>query len=510
MSLHKTISYASFAVVLGTVSASADITGPEVWENWKTSFGSFGYDITATEDQSGDTFTVSDIALRNTLPDDMGQVEMQMETITFTSQSDGSVSVVFPATTRVNASADIDGEKVTFAIDMAMSDPSMRISGDSENMKTEMSSAEMSVTLADYSVDIDEELPEDLFVFAMTMRDLDFTSDYRRDGDKAFFDYTYGASQLSYQVALNAPTGEDEGFDLNGEVNAISVTSEGQMPTAPVDVLNWAELLKGGMSVTSTFSYTGGGSMSAEIVERYSPPATVQTSSSAGSLKVAMGPNGVEYDVRAKDQTLNMVGGEVPIPVELAVAEAGFHLLFPIIADAEREQDFALGILYKDFTISDMIWGLFDPAGQLPRDPATIKLDLSGKVKVLVDYLDPNFDESDFMGQPMEISALTFKEVLISALGVNASANGAMTFDNENKRPFQPIPDPIGQIDVRVEGINGLMDTAISMGLVPEDQAMMPRMMMGMFTVPEGDDILTSTIEMKEGGEIYANGQRLQ
>jgi hypothetical protein len=34
------------------------------------------------------------------------------------------------------------------------------------------------------------------------------------------------------------------------------------------------------------------------------------------------------------------------------------------------------------------------------------------------------------------------------------------------------------------------------MGLIPEDQAMMPRMMLGMFATPVGDDMLTSTIEV--------------
>ena len=50
----------------------------------------------------------------------------------------------------------------------------------------------------------------------------------------------------------------------------------------------------------------------------------------------------------------------------------------------------------------------------------------------------------------------------------------------------------------------------MAMGLVPDDQMMGMRMMMGMFAVPAGEDALTSRIEFRDDGGIYANGQRIQ
>jgi hypothetical protein len=38
----------------------------------------------------------------------------------------------------------------------------------------------------------------------------------------------------------------------------------------------------------------------------------------------------------------------------------------------------------------------------------------------------------------------------------------------------------------------------------------MPRMMLGMFATPVGDDMLTSTIEVNAEGHVLANGQRLR
>jgi hypothetical protein len=62
----------------------------------------------------------------------------------------------------------------------------------------------------------------------------------------------------------------------------------------------------------------------------------------------------------------------------------------------------------------------------------------------------------------------------------------------QTSKPSFPRPES-GKLYIN---INGLVDKLIQMGLIPEDQAMMPRMMLGMFATPVGDDMLTSTIEV--------------
>ena len=55
------------------------------------------------------------------------------------------------------------------------------------------------------------------------------------------------------------------------------------------------------------------------------------------------------------------------------------------------------------------------------------------------------------------------------------------------------------------------MDKLVAMGLLPQDQAMGARMMLGLFARPgEGEDTLVSKIEVSGDGAISANGQRLQ
>jgi len=48
------------------------------------------------------------------------------------------------------------------------------------------------------------------------------------------------------------------------------------------------------------------------------------------------------------------------------------------------------------------------------------------------------------------------------------------------------------------------------MGLIPEEQVMGARMMMGMFANAVGDDQLVSRLEINDQNHVIVNGQRIQ
>ena len=72
--------------------------------------------------------------------------------------------------------------------------------------------------------------------------------------------------------------------------------------------------------------------------------------------------------------------------------------------------------------------------------------------------------------------------------------------------------EPVGKLNGTFAGVNGLMDKLVAMGFVPEEQMMGMRMMLAMFAKPvDGQpDQLTSEIEFREGGSIFANGQQVK
>jgi hypothetical protein len=158
--------------------------------------------------------------------------------------------------------------------------------------------------------------------------------------------------------------------------------------------------------------------------------------------------------------------------------------------------------------MSEMLWAMFDPNAQLPRNPATIALDLTGKARLLFSLLDPA--TASAIGPdtaPAEVKELDINRLEIAAAGAELTGNGAFAFDNN----AGPVPKPQGAIDLKLTGGNALIDKLVATGLLPEDQAMGVRMMMGLLAVPGATpDTLNSKIEINEQGHVLANGQRIQ
>ena len=207
-----------------------------------------------------------------------------------------------------------------------------------------------------------------------------------------------------------------------------------------------------------------------------------------------------------------MSGGDIPLPIEVAMKQWGFDLLMPI-SKSDDEQDFALQANISDFSMSDLLWGLADPTSALPHDPATVAFDIAGKAKLFFDLLDEEqmLAASTGAALPGELNVLQLNSLIVKAAGAELTGDGDFTFDNSDLTTFPGVPAPTGTIDLKLTGLNGLLDTLVAMGMMPEDQVMGMRMMMGMFAVVgEGEDTLTSKIEVSGDGQIKANGQRIQ
>jgi hypothetical protein len=111
---------------------------------------------------------------------------------------------------------------------------------------------------------------------------------------------------------------------------------------------------------------------------------------------------------------------------------------------------------------------------------------------------------------PGALESLDIPALQLTIGGAELTGNGSLTFDNTDLTTFQGMPAPTGVINLALSGGNGLLDKLIALGLVPEDQAMGARMMMGMFARPGTEpDTLTSTLEFKDKG-FFANGMQLQ
>ncbi len=156
---------------------------------------------------------------------------------------------------------------------------------------------------------------------------------------------------------------------------------------------------------------------------------------------------------------------------------------------------------------------MFDPTAVLPRDPATLIIDTTGKLRWLFDIFDPEAAAlvETTGGEPAEVEALEINNLVLSLIGAELTGEGGFTFDNSDKTTFDGMPKPTGSIALNLIGANGVMDNLVKLGFVPEEQVMGARMMLGLFARPgAGADELVSEIQVTEDGQVLANGQRLR
>lgn len=150
---------------------------------------------------------------------------------------------------------------------------------------------------------------------------------------------------------------------------------------------------------------------------------------------------------------------------------------------------------------------MFDPAGVLDREPATVVLDTSGEMIVLQDGLDGDFSEFMTMDHaPVDIRSLDLNKLSIKLAGVEVTGDGALAFITRFEKPW-----PVGGVSLTVTGADKLLDGLVQLGFVQDLQALALRGMVEALARP-GDtpDDFGLTIETGEDGSVLVNDQRIQ
>ncbi len=498
---------AAFVLVVAANSVSADVSAQDVWSDWKSYLSGVGYSISGSESQSGGTLTVSDMKMAMLLPEQEGNVSFTMSEVTFTENGDGTVNVAFPAEFPINFDVQVEGEdSVQGSLLYAHSGTTMVVSGSPEDMITSFTSAMTTVTLGPIVVD-GETVPADIARFSMSLEGV-VGQTRMTIADLRSYAQTMTATTISYDFAFDDPDSDDQGV-FTGKMDGLSFEGTSTIPTS-MSAGDMAQMLKDGFAFDGSFSYTGGnGSMNGTgDGESFG----IETSSTGGTIGVAMDASRLSYDVQQSGSNISIATPDLPFPVNLSMSDAAFKLDMPV-AKSDEEQPFAMTVRMGEFSVPDELWGMFDPAAILPRGPASLILDLSGRAKVLYDLMDPESMAAVEAGQaaPGELNALTVNELLVSAAGTKLTGTGDFTFDNSDLVTYDGMPAPMGTANLSLSGANGLLDKLIQMGIMSDNDAMGARMMMGMLAVPgEAPDTLNSVIEFAPGGQILANGQRIK
>lgn len=495
-------------ISLFSTVAFADLTPAQVWGDWRSYLEGMGYQITATEADSGGSLTVSDINLSFALPED-GDMSMGLGTIRFDQNRDGTVAIVMPDTMPITMQGRDSGpgaEETTMTMIYTQTGHALTASGDPSEMTYLYTADAVALNLDSLQVG-DEVIGRDRARIAVNASNIDATTTMTI-GDARGYSQSGRIDGATYDIFFIDPENPAMQAAITGNVSGVTMNGTGTIPRDLPNAADMSQMLAAGFDVNGSFAYTGGAS-NFDIKDPENGDYVMATTSSGGQLSVDMGSDGLAYAGSQQNVNMGVTVAGMPFPFEIAMAQSGFNLAMPVSA-SEEPQDFALGLTFGDFTMSDMIWSTFDPAGQLPRDPATVILDLAGKAKLLVDWMNPEA-AAQMSGPPGALEGLTLNNLVVDAAGARLEGAGAVTFDGTGPSMMPGMANPVGEVNMSLTGGNALLDKLVAMGLLPQDQAMGARMMMGLFAVPgDAPDTLKSNIQFTQDGQILANGQRIR
>ncbi|MCA0929329.1 DUF2125 domain-containing protein [Ruegeria profundi] len=497
---------AVLAYALVTQGALADVTAQQVWDDWQAYLSQMGYTVSAEQSTAGNVTTITDMKVVATVPDASGSFEMNVPQMTLTENGDGTVNIGLPESLPMTLSGEEDGEAFSVDIEYYHTGLEMVVSGDPDDMTYDYSAPALGLKLGGLQVD-DETIPEDSLDMDLKLSDL-AGSTRMKIGDSRSVDQNMTAATLTYDLVFNDPEGSDDG-KINGSLNQLTFEGTSVVPD-DFDGTDPQAFFENGFSFSGLFTYASGQTAIAGTSE--GEAFSMGSESEGGRFGVSIDDQRLAYDVEQNSSKLAVTTDDLPFPIEIAMANAGMKFEFPV-QQSEEVQPFGFAMNLKDFTMSDVLWSMFDPAGALPRDPATIALDATGTAKILTNLFDPESVEAmETTGAaPGELHSLKINELLVSLVGAELTGDGDFTFDNSNAAEFDGMPTPTGVANLQLVGANALIDTLISMGLVDENEAIGARMMMGMMAVPgDAPDTLNSKIEFTEDGQILANGQRIK
>lgn len=497
---------------LAAPMALADVTAEDVWNNLVTAGDTYGEQISGTLTKNGNITNVSDMSVAIAMAD--GAVSIDFGGMSLTERSDGTVLVQIDASTDFAFNADLQSIGETFAITGTMTSSGFNAtaSGDPDNVTYTYAVPSGDLSISNLKVEADELDDEDVTGdVAIRFGFTEFNSVYNvdiRNGLLLAGNANYGAIAVTADADIVAD-GEAvkvafklDVADLIGTVS-LALSEKAASP-------DLASLIAAGLDLA--YNFTSGASTTMVDIDSPEGQFTMKSSATGGKLNMVANGETLSYGGENTGITMAVSGSDIPFPeVTAGIGRGAFGITLP---SSVRDEDGDIGfeIALEDVTVADFLWGLFDPTGKLPRDPATIALALSGKGKLLVDIYAPDAAETlAFGGMPAEVQNINIDRLDISAAGAAATGSGAFTFDNTDLETFDGMPRPEGTANISMSGVNGLMDNLVSLGLLPQDQVLGARMMMGIFARPgAGEDTLESELTIGPDGSVSANGQRLR
>jgi hypothetical protein len=505
--------FSSTALVLALASpAFADITADDAWMALRANIDAIGGELNVQKAQTGDTLAITDATWAFDLPFDGGRVEVDMADTEFTENGDGTVTLTYPNPAQYSVRVSPKDEAPFSAtIDFGYENSVLTASGTPQDVTFDFAMDRMTMALS--QLDFED---KDTTEVEMTGTLDAYKGQMRVEIGSQVHTSLWGETGPQDVTFSMVSTGEENAGSMEQSSGHESSRTEMTMilPKGGMAFTNLAASLEQGLAldVKATLAgYFNNQTMQAngQVVSQQ------DQKSDTYDVQVGLGRDGIRLvgDAKGIDGTV-MMPQVFPLPITYAAQSAGGELSAPVSA-GDQLQNASVVMNLNGVTLAETLWSMVDPNQELPRDPMTVSLDMDAEIRNLIDWFNfvevAKLDEADT--PPVELHGLTLNALKVDMVGATLTGEGQMNFDNSDMETFGGFPAPSGTVDLALKGGNALMDKLVAMGLLPEQQAMSARMMVGMFAKPDpeaGDDALKSTLEITPNGEVLANGMRIR
>lgn len=535
MTIRLTSSALALAAMTGP--ALADVTPEQVLQSWVDYYQSMGYSVTeGARSRDGATLTVTDVVFTAGTPE--SRVAMAVPQIALTDQGDGTVKTVFADQMQVTISG-TEGDSGPYEVPATVALPgnSMITSGAPQDM-THTSDYP---TIRFETTTLKSGGTETPLPVTVTVADSKGRF-HATAGAPTKYDYDLTTGAVTYKADVTGENGDQ--VNLSGKLDGLQTAGTIAGAGAGADLENqMSAALDAGFALDGTLK---GGPISGDFAFAGKDEAGQPTSGSGKyqgrgfDLGFVLSRDGMGYQAASDGVSVEVVSPQMPMPVRYAFDNASFDMQLPV-SKADAPQPFKLAYGLAGLTIGDEMWAMFDPQSKLPRTPASLDIDVTGLMKVTenlfdaakaaddaapaddtdgatAEGVDPSAPADDAEADadaeaaaqapsPLEPVELTINQVALDLLGAKVNASGVL------KAPANgDMAAPVGSVHAEYQGISTLIDTLGEMGLIPQDKIMTVRMMLAMFAKPvEGQpDHMTTDLEFRDGGTIFANGQQIK
>ncbi len=490
---------AVIALLSGNV-ALADMTPEEVWKSWQEMTTAYGQTVTVgSEAREGDTLMLKDVKLA--ADQDGTKVDITLGEMAFKDQGDGSVAISMSPEIPMTIETKEGDKPTTVNIGISQQDMKIVASGTTDDLRYDYTAPSLKMSVTDVN-GVDAAAINLNVMLALNNM---VGSTIVKGGTDKVSTGTMSSDSMEFDVSFKEPEKSND-FAMKGKMTGLAGNSTTNMP-ADLNMADMAKALNAGFSADGGFTYGATDYTFSMTEEGMSTNGAGKAAS--GKINFSMNKEHLGYTVGSDGVEVSFSGPQIPFPeVKVNYDTSTFDFLMPV-SKSDAPKDFKFVTTLVGLTISDDVWGMFDPAKVLPRDPMTLVIDTKGTATMTTDVMDSSAMEN--ADAPGELNSLDINEVKLSMAGAELTGSGALTFDNTDLTSFDGMPAPTGAVNMKIVGANGLMDKLVQMGLLPEEQVMSARMMIGMFAkVEEGsEDTLTSTLEFKDKG-FFANGMQLK